>query len=268
MLWKTDGLILSIESIWNHLLRFLTSPHTRIPQSRSSYPGDLIDNNTSRNLTTGHPFRSHSSYFLIKSRCSILLLFAIFQFPLLCCGYGRPVVVQVDSRHFFDELDPDSHTGRQFTSLSINGNDLICGDAARGSTRLLNYTTPTLHYDNHEGLLNLNDKLSAVQSGPGQHWSSPHYEWTPESQLMRYLIASKMSLLMDQCFLYKSSFDAYWVYDICMGYITTDHYISYKLKIVKLIDHIILSLFLFRLLFLFFSVVQSVNIINLVSIAC
>lgn len=180
----------------------------------------IIHSSLFRRFTSSIP----PKFILLSAEYCILLLCILHlsQLFISCVeGYGRPVVVQVDSRHYFDELDPSSHSGRQFIPININGHRLICGDVASGATRLLGSQDDDklMNPENGvelESVLTL-PRLTALPAGPGRYWNLPEYNWTPESQMMRYLMASKMSYLMEQCFLYKSSSENYWVFDICLG---------------------------------------------------
>lgn len=189
-----------------------------------------------------------------KVFCHARLLFLIY-FQLLHTyvdAYGRPITIQVDSRYFFDELDATAHAGRRFIPININGHHLICGDASRGATRLLDFekyqpqnigmkepSSSAPSSGNADSLSRVSEmshphpllpegvslaKVEPLSSGPGQHWNLDENSWTPESQMMRYLMASKLSYLMEQCFLYKSSTSSYWVFDICVGWVKSKNY--------------------------------------------
>lgn len=138
-----------------------------------------------------------------RTVCFILTLSPLFTLSGL--STSRPVVVHVDLRHSFSELDPNTHRGRQFTNVRVNEQDLVCGDISTAATR---HTRDGVFF-------NLNGSEDFRSSF--LQWSDLRMSWTPESQMLRHIVQAKTAWLTDQCFLFKKVADPYWIFDVCIG---------------------------------------------------
>jgi hypothetical protein len=133
--------------------------------------------------------------------CFCLVVFFLINENVVC---SRSVVVHLDTRYSFSQLDPQSHQGRQCLMLKAGNNDLVCCDVSLKATRF----TPSNNVD------------VASKSQNYSRWSNIDQTWTMESQIKRQLVNAKVIYLEGECFVVHNAFIKNYVFDICIRYVT------------------------------------------------